>query len=320
MPSVHIYIRVSSKKQNEYNNISLDMQLAKCMEYFSNSTFCNTHNTVVYSEVVSARYLANQTNLLKLFEKLTDGDVILVYNVSRFSRDSAGAIDLLYNKLPTINIISVNEGISYPANRNSFRIKLVEANEESDVISDRVRGANEYIKSKGGHIGSTKYGYSTIRQPPAEGETYSTRVLVENEREMKVIKRIVNSVHDLELQQISEQKQVGVCNVIADILNEEQITKRGALWNAFSVLAIYKKYKSMMDDVIMDNDDDDVNGTYDDTICVLCSGNDSLKGNEMLLCDGCNRGFHLQCIQFDKIPVENFYCSIECKIHGLKTN
>ena len=319
MPSVHIYTRVSSKKQNEYNNVSIDMQIAKCMEYFLNSTLKNSHYPVInHSEVVSARALYKQTVLLQIFDTLGDDDVILVYNVSRFSRDASGAIHLL-QQFNRFSIISVTDGILYPANRNSFRIKLVEANEESDVISDRVRGANEFIKSKGGHIGSTKYGYTTIRQAPREGETYASRLLVENEKEMNVIKRIVNSVYNPELQKVSDEKQVGVCNVIADMLNEEQITKRGVLWNPFSVLAIYKKYQFLYaeDEIMKENHEND---NDDDTCCVLCLRTDSLKGNEMLLCDGCNRGFHLQCIDFSHVPVENFYCSIECKIRGLKTN
>ena len=313
MPCVYIYNRVSSKQQNQYNTVSLGMQLQSCEIYYESIYKPSGQYTLYhYSEVESARFLESQKQLLKVVSQVNPEDIIIVYNVSRFTRDASAAIDLLYNlSSRNINVVSVSEGISYLTNRNAFRLKLIEANEESDVISERVKNSINFIKSVGGHVGSTPYGFTTIRKTDQEG--YQPRIVVPRETETLIINRIVQSVDDPAIIKIAESERVGICNVISNILNAEGITKRGKPWTVSSVLSVYTKYKLTS---CQDNKDD----TKDDNdqLCIICSEAHSETGNEMLLCDGCDRGFHLKCINYSNVPVNNFYCGIECRLKSLK--
>ena len=206
------------------------------------------------------------------------------------------------------------DNITYPANRNFFRLKLVEANEESDVISERVTNAIQFIKEKGGHIGKAPYGYKAVRQENPNG--YCMRVLVEDENEMDVIRRIVSLVDATYIEQISQNQGVGLCNVIADILNQDNMLNRqGDFWNAYSVKRIYLKFKDFFREEVCKCDVDE---DTDDIECVICSEYHSNPSNEMILCDGCNGGYHIQCIDYKSVPEGAFFCSIVCKLNQAK--
>lgn len=40
--------------------------------------------------------------------------------------------------------------------------------------------------------------------------------------------------------------------------------------------------------------------------CSLCGSSE--KSSTILLCDGCDQEFHLQCVQLSSVPPGNFYC------------
>lgn len=318
MPLVLIYIRVSSKHQSQYDNVSLEMQDKACREY-AHKHFSPLVR-YMFSDVCSARYMSNQKefhNMYKLAIENPDS-IILVYNVSRFTRDAAAGISTLYSLSQfNIKVISVMDNIVYPTNRNSFRLKLVEANEESDAISERVTNAIHFIKEKGGHIGRAPYGYKAVREENPNG--YCMRILVEDENEMNVVRRIVSLVDAPYIQQISENQGVGLCNVIADILNQDNMLNRqGDFWNAYSVKRIYLKYKDFFrentDEDFCKCDVDENEDEDEDIACVICSELHSNPPNEMILCDGCNKGYHIQCIDYKSVPEGAFFCSIVCKL------
>lgn len=312
MQSVYVYTRVSSKSQGEMNNVSLDAQLQKCVEYLGGQP------TAVFSEKSSGRILDHQKELMRLAQIVSNGDMIIVYNVSRFTRDSIRGFDLLntFNRR-RISVVSVMDGINSLANRVSFRMKLVEANEESDVISDRVTGAIEFIKKCGGHIGVAPYGYMTVRSESVavEGGTYRPLILESNPSEMSIIKRIIYYVENrTELDDIIEQQpprfRVGICNMIADTFNNEGLTRRGKMWTPGSVKALYKKFKDDISHESIENDEGQ--------LCEICHEGHSEKGNEMVLCDTCDKGYHIECIHVRKVPKNAFYCSVMCQYSTMK--
>uniref|UniRef100_A0A6C0KQ36 PHD-type domain-containing protein n=1 Tax=viral metagenome TaxID=1070528 RepID=A0A6C0KQ36_9ZZZZ len=313
MPSTYIYTRVSSKRQGEANHVSLDAQLEKCM------TYLDSEPTSVFSETTSGRVLQKQNALMSLVEIVTSGDIIVVYNVSRFTRDAAYGIDLLNDFYKRrISVLSVTEGINSIANRVSFRTKLVEANEESDVISDRVRGATEFIKQHGGYIGVAPYGEMTVRstEPAIEGGNYHPLILQPNPMEMGVVKRILyhvdNRTHldDIIESQPDKRLRVGICNLIADMLNDEGIHRRGKQWTSQSVKAIYNKFK---DDESLVSSIEEIEGQ----LCEICQEGHSESGNEMVLCDKCDKGYHINCIHLKKVPKKSFFCSVLCQYSNL---
>ena len=180
---------------------------------------------------------------------------------------------------------------------------MVEANEESDVISDRVKGALEFVKAHGGHIGTAPFGYMAVRGAPVEGGKYQPLSLVEHPEEFAIIKRIVYSVENRTELDKRVHRYHGICNVISDMLNEENVTRRGLVWTPQAVKALYKKHKG----VSTCADD------FDETACEVCREKHSKRGNEMILCDGCDKGFHIKCIGKSSVPSGKFYCGVICQ-------
>lgn len=45
---------------------------------------------------------------------------------------------------------------------------------------------------------------------------------------------------------------------------------------------------------------------YDDTICQVC--HDGGSEDVMLLCDGCDKGFHTHCVQLRLVPRGAWHC------------
>jgi hypothetical protein len=45
---------------------------------------------------------------------------------------------------------------------------------------------------------------------------------------------------------------------------------------------------------------------YDDTVCNVCQ--DGGAEHVMLLCDGCDRGFHTHCVQLPRVPRGAWHC------------
>ncbi|KAF6843947.1 origin recognition complex subunit 4 [Colletotrichum musicola] len=46
----------------------------------------------------------------------------------------------------------------------------------------------------------------------------------------------------------------------------------------------------------------------DEDLCEVCSKPDSKPGNRMLLCDGCDKGYHQKCCGVPKVPKGDWYC------------
>jgi DNA invertase Pin-like site-specific DNA recombinase len=331
MPAVFCYIRVSSKKQSQADHVSLDLQEKACLEYFNQNFNKSEYSScTVISEVGSARFFSEQEKLNQLINHdLNANDVILVYNVSRLTRDSSAGINMLYHFAGSkINVISVTEKISLCGSRLMFRQKLVEANEESDVISERVQAANNFIKSRGGHLGPAPYGYMIERKaiPSAEphsGKVCTIRTLVLNPDEVKIISRIRAMVHNEAIQKRAEGENIGVCNIVAEILNDFGVSRRGKPWTTHGVLTLYREYLNKTDiipetgNVYASQDDQmEVEMEEDEEIyCAKCNGYTSEKPNEIILCDGleCKMAFHQKCINLRRIPEGPFFCSVMCK-------
>lgn len=312
--TIFIYARVSSSQQASSDSVSLDYQISKCISFAKNRY--PEEKTVTVSEVFSGRVLEKQKLLKKILESISEGDMLIVYNVSRLTRDSSEGINIL-NALnrKKAKVHSVHESVTYPADRATFRRLLVEANEESDVISERVRGALSYIRERKGHIGNTPYGYTTIRGEPEPGHTYRPRVMVVDSVEMSVIKKIIFYVdHKTELDEIVEKEKIGICNVIADKLNNENITCRGKKWTAYRVKDIYKKFSKNN----IFEEDDDVEDEDSGEVCEICKRPHSNDKNPIILCDGCDKGFHKRCINLHKVPEKEFYCSFVCQFKKVK--
>lgn len=149
-----VYTRISSPEQN------LDSQEFSCMEYANQNNF----NVVkVFKEVGSAHYSTlNLSVLNSLITSYTDFTLI-VYSVDRLSRNTNNA-EYLFNtfRANNINVVSVSEHFNVLENRAVFYNRVQLAQNESDLISQRVKRSIDFRKAKGDYIGGVPYGKKLI--------------------------------------------------------------------------------------------------------------------------------------------------------------
>lgn len=216
----HIYVRVSSEGQiNLPGHCSLDVQERACREY------CESQGLTVrrvWSEVYSARDMDKMKVLKNMIRNLQYGDTIVFYNITRFSRNTYQGLKLIHDLMnkKRVQVYSVAEKCSYDgtAEKHLFRTTLSAAENESEMISDRVRGAIAYLRSIGSELGNPPYGKMAYR------ERNGVRKFKEHPDEMRVIDTILQKHYD------------GVsCSSIADFLNENRIRKRHREWTASMV-------------------------------------------------------------------------------------
>ena len=117
---------------------------------------------------------------------------------------------------------------------------------------------------------------------------------------MHVVKQIINCVDNITpMDAIAKSQNVGICNVISATLNADNKLCRGKLWTPHRVKDIYKKFSQIY---IEDG------GEH----CEICNGLDSTNENPIILCDCCDRGFHMKCVRLAEVPEEKFFCSMLC--------
>jgi len=141
-----IYCRVSTPRQAHSGHYSLAAQFLACKSY------CDSHNLPIKStfhDVNSARDILKLPNLQSLASSSQSGDVIIFYDVSRFSRNVAQGISLL-NSLSSkgVSVFSVKERCSYLETHDIhlFNILLCSSEYESRLLSDRVKQSFQFRK------------------------------------------------------------------------------------------------------------------------------------------------------------------------------
>lgn len=270
---VYIYARVSTKKQGNYlgGHASLECQRTFCRNYARNKKW--TVEKIV-SEEYSARDMDKMKCLRSLLNVMRDGSILLFYNLSRFSRNTRQALNLIEKlKSRGITLVSAQEDIdtSTAFGRQTLRSQLSSAEYESDVIGERVRRVREFKKSLGGHVGSVPYGYKTeAKEVEHEGNLVMIKEVAQDTYERKVIRFILEAYrcrlssdeltslmmeiktcrdsypivfYDEEGDVIDHLKPKSLTHTeIATLLNNYEVTRRGKVWTSSSVSTIVSKY------------------------------------------------------------------------------
>ena len=289
------YLRVSSTVQNDYTlgHHSISAQYNLCHKYAEENGF---HISQVVKEVGSAKSIKKQKKLLNLIENNKDV-TILVYNISRFSRNTREGIYLIEKmRKKNINLISIRERISLnsPGGRHNLRTHLSMAELESENIGVRVKDSLDFIKSLGGHIGSVPYGFKPVSDTAVcegSGNEIKIKKLVPDQYECEVVKFIKLaydgniSSDDLSKQmfKISKDKtqidffqgdtQINVLkkraltyNEVADLLNDYGVLKRKKKWTSNSIRNLYKSYDKIKDNIIVNDNEDFMLSDYDEEL------------------------------------------------------
>lgn len=225
-----IYIRVSTKKQSDFmkGHVSMDAQEETCVNWAK----ANGYEYDIYRETVSARRMEKQRELAYIKRNLCKGDTLVVYNVSRFSRNMMNAMATL-RVISNIgaNFHSVSEGFDYSTHqgRQMIHMSLAGSQFESEEISARVRRSLAMRRERGDFIGKATFGWRCERLHDGR----RVRVLDRDEALLAVRIMDMNDGVDLEFgMQVLGIGQTSLKARIATQLNQEGTTCRGKPWTA----------------------------------------------------------------------------------------
>ena len=226
----YIYCRVSSKRQSDIGHTSLEVQENLCKQYCLNN---DIKVIKIVKEAYSARNMDRLDGLKYLCDIATSGQKIVVYDVSRFSRNTRQALNIIENlKQNKVSVYAVVEKLSYdtPAEQHQFRMQLSCAQQYSDMLSLKISNSVSYRKCNGHSLGTAAFGFKHIR------DNNNIRKKVVNVDEMLIIERI---------RQLKTEK----IRTIVNILIEENIQFRDSSPTLLNVRKIIKRFDNDLSEV-----------------------------------------------------------------------
>lgn len=212
-----IYIR-TSRRNNYVDEISLADQEQQCIDFSAANEF--TIVGIYRDNGVSAKNMEKLFGLNQILEKIGKNECILVYDVTRFSRNMGQAIDILEhlrnNKHAVVH--SVHDNVTWnnnATNRHIFRQLLSTSQLLSDTVSEKVKSSIKFKRTRGDHVGYTPYGYKISI---VDGR----KKLVKNPTEIDVICKIFEINNNL----CNDIKSKGHYTKIANSINKTYRNRR----------------------------------------------------------------------------------------------
>ena len=221
--SLYCYYRVSTRKQEQQNG--LENQTDAC-DLYAEQKFNTKEKDINYYCDIGSSY--NEKCKLKELDKMVNelqrGSTILVYDVSRLGRNTFQVFKMLRKvKKLDCKIISVSENLTFNETRFMDKIfygKIIDAEFESDIKSDKMKKRLQVMREKGKYLGRASYGYKI-----------ENNRLVINREESEIIKLIINKYNELQRYYLVEE-----------YLSKNQVLKRGTEWTMCSIKYILQKY------------------------------------------------------------------------------
>jgi DNA invertase Pin-like site-specific DNA recombinase len=186
----YIYLRTS--KRNDQKEVSLYDQEDACKKFAKQYNI--TIIGVYRDNGISAKNMDNQYALNFITDKIQKGEIIIVFDVSRFSRSMEQGLNrltLLRNKGAFVH--SYNDNVTWndkATSRATFRQLLSVSQLHSDTVSEKVKSAITFKKNRGDYIGRAPYGKKIEY-------VNNIRTLVDNIEEQNVIKIINEHANNL---------------------------------------------------------------------------------------------------------------------------
>jgi DNA invertase Pin-like site-specific DNA recombinase len=266
-----IYIRCSTKKQNEDNLHGYSTQLGLCKEYAEKNNFNVTE--VLYDTIPGHNISKMKINNI-LQDNTYSNMNIIVADPSRLSRSpSEGTCFVMKCLDKKIICHSARHNISTNNNPELklFLSYILDAYTESQIFISRMKSMIYLKKKNGSYIGVPPYGYHLVKCINAPSE-YQISVKKLDKHEQDIIKLIAllafgsyleplyvllrelsNNIN-AKLYYCNEKQEIEFENKIcygylrepdiADILNNFNILKRNKLWTKYSVSRIIKNLKN----------------------------------------------------------------------------
>jgi site-specific DNA recombinase len=215
------YARVSTQRQSE-EGISLDSQRARIEAY------CLAHGLelagIWIDAGISGKSTHNRPQLAAAMDECCKaGGVLVTYSLSRLSRSVKDTINISERLSKAgSDLVSLSEAIdtTTAAGRLMFQLMSVFAEFERAQISERVSAAMDHVRSQGGFLGETPYGFDKVGDK-----------VVPNDDEQEAI----------ELIQKLRDKGYSLRAIAAELDAESIPSKKGGKWNPMTIRNILKR-------------------------------------------------------------------------------
>lgn len=219
-----IYARVSSSQQSKYNigHTSLEVQVNECLNECSKR---GIPVGMIIREIGSASKIKYKSHLQKIVDNIKSNCVLVVYDVTRFSRNTLKGLEMV-KKIDDVgaSILTVADKFDCKdfASRHNFKIALCTAERDADIIREKVMGSINFRKARGDFMGKPPYGWKVIRN------SKGVRVLERNPDEQKVIK----------LAKGIPRTNVAIRNLV-NSLNMSGSKKRNRIWKPSMIRELF---------------------------------------------------------------------------------
>lgn len=218
------YARVSTSRQSE-EGISLDSQRARIEAY------CLAHGLElagIWTDAgISGKSTHNRPQLAAAMDECCKaGGVLVTYSLSRLSRSVKDTIALSERLQKSgCDLVSLSEAIdtTTAAGRMMFQLLSIFAEFERAQISERVTAAMDHVRSQGGFLGETPYGFDKAGDK-----------IVPNDDEQEAI-QLIQSLRD---------KGYSLRAIAAELDAEAIPAKKGGRWNPMTVRNILNRQAS----------------------------------------------------------------------------
>lgn len=218
--TAYLICRVSTKTQTGPGTVSLEAQEAALRKAVDNDKYRRIK--VIY--ISASAYKGIPVQLQNIAEVIQSRSMMMFYRVDRLSRNIFKYLDWLEDLYKRDVVLrSIRENLDYSTNKLEFLRLLLLAQQESKLLGDKIRAANQYKRERGDeHIGCLPYGkrYYT--------KSDGSKGVENNPEEIKVYQRV------------QEYKGEDLDKLAAQ-LNREGIKKRGRTWNKTMVQRLRNK-------------------------------------------------------------------------------
>jgi site-specific DNA recombinase len=189
MKKVVGYIRVSTERQAK-EGVSLDSQKDKIAAWVALNAPGAT--LVIHADEGLSGTIKDRPALLSALSDVSEGDVLVVYSLSRLARSTKQTIEIADDlQKKGVDLVSLSEKIdtTTAAGKMVFRLLAVLNEFERDQISERVQCAMDHKKSKGEVVGHVPFGYEV-------SESEGNKKLVKHPNEQFILRRIIRMRKD----------------------------------------------------------------------------------------------------------------------------
>ncbi len=220
--TAYLFCRVSTKEQAGSTSLSLQAQ-----ETALRGAVPGEFQRVRVFSISKSVYTSIPRVLRDIGEAAIQGDAILVWRVDRLSRNIIHYLDWCEDLAERgVTIYSQQDNLSYTDDRLAFIQAIVEAQKEAMILGERVKAAFREKRRRGDErIGGLPYGKRYKRLMGPDGRT-DRMVVVNDPTETDIIRRIRTSRTPA---------------LMAGLLNDAGIRKRGRKWTAGMVMRLRKK-------------------------------------------------------------------------------